>query len=496
MLAVWVLLSAQEPAADLPSRHVRVIRPRLDASCVRCHNPQKKKGGVDLASAKLDDRRLWRRAVEQLASGAMPPEDEPKLADADRAALLAGLREAAEFIAPRAPQDPGPPVLRRLNRTEYANTLRDLLGLNTGAADKAGLPEESRGTGYDTAGAILGLTPSLMEAYVAAADHALDALYANAGAKKKILEGSPREAIERFARRACRRPAAASDVDPLLSLFAAARARGLDVEASLRYPLKAALCSPSFLLRVEEDRPAAPGRLGAPVSAPELATRLAYFLWSRPPDDALLSLSDPDAVLARAPSMLADGRARALVDRFFAQWLRLEDLDRARPSTEFFPAFTRRLRGAMRDEVLTFVDRLRVENRSVFELLRADYAWVNEDLAKHYGLSGVKGEAFTRVALPPDSPRGGLLGMGAILAMTSHTHRTSPTLRGKWILDVLLGTPPPPPPPDAGTIKEDRKGKDPRSFRELLAQHAGAPVCASCHRRIDPLGFGLEGFNA
>ncbi|HEX7897183.1 MAG TPA: DUF1588 domain-containing protein, partial [Planctomycetota bacterium] len=145
---------------------------------------------------------------------------------------------------------------------------------------------------------------------------------------------------------------------------------------------------------------------------------------------------------------------------------------------------------------LTFIDQLRLDNRSVFELLKADYAWVNEDLAKHYGLPGVKGDKFTRVALPPDSPRGGLLGMGAVLAMTSHTHRTSPTLRGKWILDVLLGTPPPPPPPDAGTIKEDKKGKDPRSFRELLAQHAGAPVCASCHRRIDPLGFALEGFNA
>ncbi|HEX7898391.1 MAG TPA: DUF1592 domain-containing protein, partial [Planctomycetota bacterium] len=348
MLAVWVLLTAQQAPAELPERFVRDVRPRLEAGCFRCHGPQKKKSGVDFASAKLDDRRLWRRAVEQIESGAMPPEDEPKLADADRAALLAGLREAAEYIDPRAPRDPGPPILRRLNRTEYANTLRDLLGVNTGAPDKAGLPEEARGTHYDTAGAILGLTPSLMEAYVAAADHALDGLYANPGAKKKILEGTPREVLERFARRAYRRPGV--EVEPLLTLFETARGRGLDVEAALRYPLKAALCSPSFLLRVEEDRAAPPGQPGAPVSAAELATRLAYFLWSRPPDDALLALSDPEAVLARTPAMLADARARALVDRFFAQWLRLQDLDRARPSTEFFPAFTQKLRRAMRDE--------------------------------------------------------------------------------------------------------------------------------------------------
>ncbi len=195
--------------------------------------------------------------------------------------------------------------------------------------------------------------------------------------------------------------------------------------------------------------------------------------------------------------MLKDPKARALTDNFGAQWMQLGKLADARPSTEFFPTFNQLLRQAMHDEATTFFDKLREEDRPILDLLDADYTYVNEDLAKHYGIPGVQGKEMRRVTLPPDAHRGGLLGMGAILALTSHTSRTSPTMRGKWVLEVVFGTPPAPPPPNVGTINDHQdKGKEPKTFRELLAQHAREPACAACHAKIDPLGFALENFDA
>jgi hypothetical protein len=174
----------------------------------------------------------------------------------------------------------------------------------------------------------------------------------------------------------------------------------------------------------------------------------------------------------------------------------LEKLANARPATEFFPAFTAKLRRAMYDETATYFDRLRVEDRSVLELLDSDYTYVNGELARHYGIPGVEGDQLRRVELKPEYHRGGLLGMGSMLALTSHTSRTSPTLRGKYVLEVLLGTPPPPPPPNAAAMLKEERGKEPKSFRELLAQHAGSPSCSGCHQKLDPLGFALENYNA
>jgi hypothetical protein len=208
-------------------------------------------------------------------------------------------------------------------------------------------------------------------------------------------------------------------------------------------------------------------------------------------------LSDPAVLEQQVRRMLAEPRGRALTDNFAAQWLQLRKLATARPSTEFFPTFTPQLRQAMYDETATFFDHLRTDDRSLLDLLDADYAFLNADLARHYGIGGVEGDALRKVALKPDARRGGLLGMGSVLSLTSHTSRTSPTLRGKWILEVIFGTPPPPPPPDAGMLKEDHeKGEEPKSFREQMAQHAANPTCASCHKRIDPLGYGLENFDA
>ena len=259
------------------------------------------------------------------------------------------------------------------------------------------------------------------------------------------------------------------------------------------------LVSPYFLFRVEANQPSAqPSR----VSDHELATRLSYFLWATMPDDTLSALadqgrlSDPEVLDEQVLRMLKDPKAKVLTESFARQWLQLDKLRTARPSTEFFPAFTGNLRRAMYDETTTFFDRLRVEDRSVLELLDADYTYVNADLARHYGIPGVEGDQAKRVELKPEYHRGGLLGMGSVLAMTSHTFRTSPTLRGKYVLEVLLGTPPPPPPPNAAGMLKEERGKEPKSFRDQLAQHAGNPACSGCHGKLDPLGFAMDNFDA
>jgi len=479
--------SAPPPTGDaLTAAYLKDIRPILESRCFKCHGPTKKKGDTDFSKSTLKDRRTWKKALLQVEEHEMPPEAEKPLSPEQRATLLAWLRGAAVYVdcSHPAERDPGPPLLRRLNRTEYNATVRDLTGVTFDVASEAGLPEEATGTAFDTSANALVLPPALMEKYFAAADLILDKMKPPPGA-------SPREIVKAFARRAYRRPVADDEVDRLMKLH--------DREKALRLPLKAVLVSPHFLFRIEREKP---GSASYALSGPELATRLSYFLWSTMPDEALLAdaeagrLSAPAVLEAQVTRMLAHPRAKALTTSFAAQWLQLRKLDFARPSTEFFPTFNNKLKQAMREEATTFLDHLRGENRSVLELLDSDYAWLNGDLAKHYAIAGVEGEEFRRVALKPGDHRGGLLGMGAILALTSHTSRTSPTLRGKWILESIFGTPPPPPPPDAGTIKERKKGAEPKTFRELMAMHAVQPTCASCHRRIDPLGFALENYDA
>jgi hypothetical protein len=290
-----------------------------------------------------------------------------------------------------------------------------------------------------------------------------------------------------------------------MGFYGRAKAKGATFEAAVRSALKPALVSPRFLFRIEENRTAPSGSAGAPVDVHELAVRLSYFLWSSMPDDELFKAAD-DGSLGTAAGlekqlkrMLADRRASALTERFGLRWLQVDRMDRTRPSTEFFPAFTHELRWAMRDEVRFFFDHLRTADRSVLELLDADYTFANEALAKHYGISGVKGREMRKVLLKPEHHRGGLLGMGAPLAVTSHTSRTSPTQRGKYVLEVVFGTPPPPPPPNVPPLPDKlEKGpkKEPKSLRELLAAHATQPTCAGCHCKIDPLGFALDNFDA
>jgi mono/diheme cytochrome c family protein len=517
--------AADEPAA----LGFRDVQSWLDSHCIRCHGGKHKKAGVDLSSFRdeagvLKQRKLWQRVLKQLDTQEMPPVNEPQLSVAQREHLVKWVRRTLSSAEPAnlAERNPGKAPMRRLTRTQYNNSLRDLFGFSFDAASAVGMPEDASGLSFDNLAVGLSLPPALMDKYFAAADKVLEQIFPfpdgiskpkNARAFDALLivrpgkDVTPRDAarkiLERFAPRAYRRPVEAREIDRLLAIFDAAQKKGESFEEAIRWTLKGVLVSPNFLFRTEVDREPKGSDKSYRVSDQELAVRLSYFLWSSQPDDKLLDLaqkgrlSDPAELEGQVKRMLADPRAHALTEGFASQWLQLRKLADARPTTEFFPTFTNRLRQAMHDEASTFFDKLREEDRSVLELLDADYTYVNEELALHYGIPGVKGSHMQRVKLRPEDRRGGLLGMAALLTLTSHTSRTSPTQRGKWILEAILGTPPAPPPPDAGKIKEEQtKGKDPQSFRELLDQHARQPSCAACHKKIDPLGFGLENYDA
>lgn len=316
---------------------------------------------------------------------------------------------------------------------------------------------------------------------------------APAAAARRVLEG--------FAVRAWRRPATAAELQQLMAIWQRAGAEGAAFEAAMRPALTAILVSPHFLLRVERDMPATPDRPSRRVDDQELAVRLSYFIWSSMPDDELVELarrrrlSTRDELDRQVRRMLADPRAAALTSSFGAAWLQFAKLATARPTPEFFPDFTPELRRAMLTEATLFFDNLRTEDRSLLDLIDADYTFVDEQLARLYGLPGVSGAEFRRVQLRPGDHRGGVLGMGAVLAATSHTFRTSPTLRGKYVLDVLLGEPPPPPPANASVLAGERHDAPAATFRESLDRHSRDPACAACHSRIDPLGFGLEAYD-
>ena len=313
-------------------------------------------------------------------------------------------------------------------------------------------------------------------------------------------ERCAREILSALAGRAYRRPVTAGEIDTLAAFYRAGR-READFDAGIQFALERLLVDPSFLFRVERDPPgAAPGSVYA-LSGLELASRLSFFLWSSIPDAELLdaavrgALDDPLVLERQVRRMLADPRAQALVDSFFGQWLQLRDLRNVTPNATLFPGFDDNLRDAlMRETALFLASQLR-DDRSVLELLSADYSFLNERLARHYGIPNIHGNRFRRVTF--GSPeRGGLLGQGSLLTVTSYPNRTSPVVRGQWVLDTLLGAPPPPPPPDVPSLPERGAGGRPLSGRERLEQHRENPVCATCHAQMDPLGFALENFDA
>ena len=306
--------------------------------------------------------------------------------------------------------------------------------------------------------------------------------------------------LSSLARRAYRRPVTVGDVAPLMAFYRESRAVGFD--AAIQTALRRLLVSPEFLMRVERDPSGAEPGTSYRISDLELASRLSFFLWSSIPDEELLSLAErgrlreATVLAAQVKRMLADSRSAAFVANFAGQWLFLRNLQATVPVQSVFPDFDDTLRQAFRRETELFFDSLVREDRSVLDLLRAEYTFLNERLARHYGVPNVKGSHFRRVALEPGSARAGILGHGSILSVTSYPDRTSPVIRGKWILENLLGTPPPPPIPNVGELRPTNGEGVVLSMRERMEQHRRNPVCASCHAMMDPLGLSLENFDA
>ena len=314
-------------------------------------------------------------------------------------------------------------------------------------------------------------------------------------------EPCARRILATLQRRAYRRPVSAADVQSLIPFYTAGLAEG-GFDMGIERALQRLLVSPQFLYRIERDPDGAVAGNSYPVTDPELASRLSFFLWSSIPDDELLDLASqgklrqPGVLEKQVRRMMADKRSEPLVTNFAEQWLYLRDLDSRKPNEILFADFDESLRDAFRKETDLFLDSVLRGNRSVLDLLSANYTFVNERLAKHYGIPNIHGSEFRRITFPAGSPRGGLLGQGSILTITSYANRTSPVNRGKWVLENLLSSPPPPPPADVPALKTEGKeaGKT-LTMRDAMVQHRANPACAGCHSRMDPIGFAMENFD-
>ena len=320
------------------------------------------------------------------------------------------------------------------------------------------------------------------------------------GADKAKEAGCAKIILATLMRRAYRRPISKAAVEGPMAFYREGRAEG-DFDSGIGRALSAVLVNPEFLFRVETDSTKAPAGGAYAISDLELASRLSFFLWSSIPDDELLDaaiagrLSRPEELEKQTRRMLADRRSLNLSTNFAGQWLRLRNLEAVTPNARLFPDFDDNLRQAFRQETELFLDSVLREDRSVRTLIRADYTFLNERLAKHYGIPNIYGSRFRRVTLAPESRRGGLLRHGSVLSVTSYATRTSPVIRGVYVLENIFGAPPPPPIPNVPALDESTVSAN-LPMRERLAAHRSNPVCASCHRTIDPVGFSLENFNA
>jgi hypothetical protein len=409
--------------------------------------------------------------------------------------------------------DPGTVVLRRLNRTEYNNTLRDLTGLDGDFT--ADLPADDLGYGFDNIADVLTTSSLLVEKMEVVVEQVVEQMLAAGPSgseppapRTAVLVCAPteelseqacaREIFARFGKRAFRRPLSDGELARLTGLLTIAEEEGQGFEAGIRLGLEALLLSPHFLYRVELD-PDPNAAESRTLTGYELATRLSYFLWSTMPDEELFERADDDSLVQSAVleqqvrRMLADEKSAALVDNFGAQWLHLRDLETAAPEATVFPAFDAPLRAAMAEEASLFLHELVREDKDLRELLTGEFTYLNERLAQHYGIDGITGEQMQRVDLTGHPERGGILTQGAFLTLTAYPTRTSPVKRGKLVLDQLLCLPPAPPPPEVEGIIEELAPSG--TLREIMELHRAHPDCASCHTLMDPIGFGLENFD-
>ena len=487
------------------------VAPFVNKYCTRCHG-SRAKAGINLQSALKSPGSAasflhWKKAVANVKVHDMPPEDSSKKpTDEERRQFIEWIGQT-KYLAPR---DPGPFVIRRLTKTEYANTLHDLYGVNRSIADS--LPEEVVGEGF-----LNSISPLQSELFLGIANKVVDQVVASKGkaptAIQKRLFGDPppqgadlrkeaREIARSLARNGYRRPAADTELKVLVDVYDLARKNKLNHPAALGLMLKAVLVSPQFLF-ITPAKKTDPDKSIVFLDDHQLASRLSYLLWSAPPDADLSALAEkgelqkPDVLRAQVERLLNHDRSRALFDGFGSQWLRLSGLDQQVFDPEMFPQMTAALREAMIEEARLFFESIIRENQSVVRFVDSDYTFLNEPLAKVYDLEqSVLGHKMRRVKLINPN-RGGILGMPAILATTSFPNRTSPVRRGVWVLEQILGDQIPPPPPDVPELEEqDHKEVKGLTLRQRTKLHQSEATCANCHKVLDPIGFGLENFDA
>ena len=520
-VAMYFLMagSAAATAALDPAKasFLKDILPLLEDHCYTCHGDGQTKGGLALDEFQTEKDvhhgyKIWEQIRKLVAAGEMPPEGRKNRPDGKERDLLAGwARHSLDNFYRTAPPDPGRVTVRRLNRNEYNNVVRDLLFVDFQPAND--FPADDTGYGFDNIGDVLSTSPLLMEKYLDAAETIASVAVmipkkngeVTAFQKEYFTEPLTKEAEETvfkgfvatFMRRAYRREVRTGEVDRMMAVSKALVDKGAPVGARVQVVIQGVLVSPHFLFRWELDGAPSDPKAIRRLNEYELASRLAFFIWSSGPDDRLLDLAAKGVLRkqlkAEVRRMLADPKAEALVRNFSGQWLQLRNLDIVRPDKSLFPTYTYKLRDDMRRETeLLFADVLR-GNRPLTELLTARYSFVNGRLAALYGLSNVRGDEFRKVALKGNT-RAGVLGHASVLTLTSDPNRTSPVKRGKYVLDNILGTPPPPPPPNVPELEE--AGEIKGTVREQMAKHSTNAVCASCHKKMDPIGFAFENFDA
>jgi hypothetical protein len=513
------------------------IRPILAKKCFECHNTNMPKADVNLDNYKerarvIEDGELWLKVLDQIKTRHMPPKGEPPLTAETYSKLVEGINSILQSSLQQ--KSPGHVVIRRLGHSEYRYTILDLLHVDFDATNY--FPSDgSGGGGFDNQGSALFFTPLKLERYYDAASTIVDSVYNNKELWKQVVPityhqnwwqrfrnwvksvffdhysevNPPDLAAEKvifpFATKAFRKFLKEGEKEKLITLFKSVYDKLDSVDNPQRFDqsiaqsLKTILISPNFLYRVEEE----PEMTGSyPVNNFEVASRLSYFLWSSMPDQELFNLAymgklqDTLVLEAQARRMLADPKAKRFAENFSTQWLGITKLLDNQPLLDpvKFPGFDMRIRQALYQETVEYFYYVLTESKNLLDLIKSNYTFLSKDLADYYGIEGVSGNEFRRTVLK-DSTRGGVLGMGSVLATTSFATRTSPVIRGKWVMEQLMGISPPPPPPVVAALTEDEHKHNELGLRKILELHRSSPECRSCHEKMDPLGLSLENFD-
>lgn len=505
-------LSLDELRADAQKTFKNKVGPFVQKYCIKCHG-SRPKGGVNLKSALKSPGSAssflhWQKSVANVKVEDMPPkEDVKKNPTPEEREQFAKWVGKLKYLAPR---DPGPFVIRRLTKVEYGNTLRDLYGVDLSVIEN--LPDEVIGEGF-----INSISPMQSEMYLDIANQVVSQIIPPDGEgptsmqiklfgahppEGADLRQSARKIAKSLARDAYRRPASEVELDTLVDVFDLGRENKLSYMKSLGLMLKAVLVSPQFLFITPTGGAKSKDKI-VQLDDFQLASRLSYLLWSSPPDAELSVLADkgelrkPEVLRSQVERLLSHPRSRAVFDGFGAQWLHIGSIEKQVFDPKMFPQMTSELRTAMLDEARLLFESIVKENQSVVRFVNSDYTFLNEPLAKLYGIEdSVEGPKMRRVKLKNPN-RGGILGMPAILATTSFPNRTSAVKRGVWVLEQVLGERVPPAPANVPELEEqEAKSVEGLSLRERFVLHQSEPACANCHKVLDPIGFGMENFNA